>query len=130
MYVGEVTSQFKSFRRRFVQEPVPSVPMPVPSTTRRALFNGMLKFSVAQTMIFTFFIAPSMIPQIIVRTMENLSKALDRVHRVVLVTRMECLEQVPGRIAVEILKSAGNFSYVYYVQVFFICVFVQEYFSE
>jgi hypothetical protein len=43
----------------------------------------MLGFSIAQIMIFTFFIAPSMVPKIIVWAMEDLSIPLDRAHRFV-----------------------------------------------
>jgi hypothetical protein len=79
---------------------------PVPCTILQALFNDMLRFFVAQIMIFTFFIAPSMIPKGIVWTMENLSKPLDRAHRVVLRTRMERLENAPQRITGEITRTS------------------------
>jgi len=94
-----------------VQEPVP---MPVPSTTRRALFNDMLRFSVARILIFTFSIAPSMIPKCIVWTIENLSILWDRAHRVLHGTRIESLEKAPGgESPVELLEPAGNFAYVF-----------------
>jgi hypothetical protein len=77
----------------------------VPCTILQALFNDMLTFFVAQILIFTFFIAPSIIPKGIVWTMENLSKPLDRAHRVVLRTIMERLEKASERITGEITQT-------------------------
>jgi hypothetical protein len=59
---------------RFVHEPVPNVLIFAPSTNRRALSNGMLRFFIAQIMIFG----------LINVTMKNLSIPLDRARRFVL----------------------------------------------
>jgi len=62
------------------------VPMPVPSRSQRALFNEMVRFSIAQIMIFTPSLVLSVISKIIIWAIENLSIPLDRAHQFVLGT--------------------------------------------
>lgn len=64
--------------------------MLVLNTTRRALFNGMPRFCIAETMILKFVIVSSMtLKNITYSVMKNLSTSFDRVRRVVLEIRME-----------------------------------------
>jgi hypothetical protein len=60
--------------------------MHVPSATRRALSNGVLRFSVVQSTISGFSIAPSRTQKNSVQAIENLSGPLDRARRVTLKT--------------------------------------------
>jgi hypothetical protein len=55
--------------------------MLVPSTTHRALSNGMLRFSIAQIMTFGIIDGSTENVKIIIWAMENLSIPLDRFRR-------------------------------------------------
>ena len=76
-------------------------PSPVRSGTRRALSNGMLRFSIARSRIFRVSLAPSIGPKILLWAIENLIIPLDRARRVLLGTGLEHLEHVSERIAAE-----------------------------
>jgi hypothetical protein len=74
------------------------------STTRRALFTGMLRFSTSQTMIFVTTDGAILNMKILICTTENLTIPLDRAHRVLFGTEMEPLKQLPRRIGAEITR--------------------------
>ena len=73
----------------------------VPSTTRRALSNGVLRFLIAQRKSFGPIDGARENLKIIFWLILNLSIPLDRAHRVLLGTRTWVLEQFPKRISPE-----------------------------
>jgi len=78
--------------------------IPVPSTTRCALSNGMLRFATAQIMIFGIIDGIIKNVKIVICAMQNLTIPLDRAHRAVLEIGMEHLEEVLRQIGGEITR--------------------------
>jgi hypothetical protein len=69
-----------------------------PSRTQRALSNGMLRLSIAQSMIFRFSLAPSNSSKMIFWAITNLSIPSDRARWVLLGLRTTTLDQGSKRI--------------------------------